>query len=461
MKSASLRLRLFTIIMAPLLAISVAVGVWRIGDAQKTAEDLYDRNLLFTAVAVARDVALLDGDAISYKTEQLLGDTAGGPVRYHVYAPNGAFVTGYGVPPVPLTRITDQEAPFVYFDAVNRGNPVRVLRMRDIAQIGGLSGTFTITVWQDQAVREGFVRALALRALAVMAALVGTVAVVVWFGVNRGLRPLLDLEEAISIRSPEDLSPIRRKVPQEARGLVNRLNHLFGQMRETIEAQNVFISDAAHQLRNPIAGIRALGESIKTSDSLDTARSRAAELVDAAARASDLANRLLTLERVRSAGTGADRVAFDIREMVEDLSETYAATAAARGVTLDLAAPDGDAPPLVTTGEPVMLREAVVNLLDNALSHGGPGLSRISISLDQDGKDAVILLTDDGIGLDAASIPKAMARFGQARASDGSGLGLPIAEAVARRHGGSLQLIPRARGLSARIAVPLTLPAAS
>ena len=214
MNSVSLRLRLFTIIMLPLLAISAAVGVWRIGDAQRTAEDLYDRNLLFTAVAVARDVALLDGDAISYKTEQLLSDTAGGPVRYHVYAPNGAFVTGYGVPPVPLTRIADLDAPFIYFDAVNRGNPVRVLRMRDIAQIGGMSGTFTITVWQDQAVREGFVRALALRALAVMAALIGTVAVVVWFGVNRGLRPLLDLEEAISIRSPEDLSPIKRKVPQ-------------------------------------------------------------------------------------------------------------------------------------------------------------------------------------------------------------------------------------------------------
>lgn len=450
MISASLRLRLFAIILLPLLAIAVAVGLWRIDEAQKTAEDLYDRNLLFTAVAVARDVALLDGDAIRFKTERLLSDTAGGPVRYHVYAPDGAFVTGYGVPPVPISRLAATDAPLTYFDAIHRGNPVRVLRMKDEAEIGGLSGTFTITVWQEQAVRQQFVQALALRAFAVMAALIGTVAVVVWFGVNLGLKPLLDLEEAVSRRSPEDLNPIRRKVPQEARGLVQRLNHLFGQTRQTIEAQNTFISNAAHQLRNPIAGIRALGDSVLSARTLDTAKARATELVAAADRASDLANRLLTLERVRTAREEGSGIPVDIRQTAAALIDEFRPKAGKRGVAVALASED-QVDPLMVRGDPVMLREALTNLLDNALVHGGRDLTQITLSLTRDGENAILLLTDDGAGIDPAAIPTAMARFGQVQPGEGSGLGLPIAEAVARRHGGTLELHPMPKGLTVRL----------
>ncbi len=156
-------------------------------------------------------MALLDGDAISRETEVLLSDTEGGPVRYHVYAPDGVFVTGYSHPPIPVGVVPKPDKPFAYFDAKYRGNEVRVLRLWDNSQIDGLSGIFTITVWQDKAVRRLFMRDLALWALGVIVALISTVAIFVWFGVNIGLKPLLDLEDAISQRSPDDLKPIQRK----------------------------------------------------------------------------------------------------------------------------------------------------------------------------------------------------------------------------------------------------------
>ncbi|MEO0502689.1 MAG: sensor histidine kinase, partial [Pseudomonadota bacterium] len=79
--TSSLRLRLFAIILIPLVLISVGVGLWRLGEARQTGKELYDNALLITALAVSRDVALADGDLISLETEALLADTAGGPVR--------------------------------------------------------------------------------------------------------------------------------------------------------------------------------------------------------------------------------------------------------------------------------------------------------------------------------------------------------------------------------------------
>ena len=267
MHGRSLRLRLFAIILIPLLALALLIGVWRIGVAQQTAQELFDRNLMLTAVAVARDVAFGEGDAISPETEQLLSETAGGPVRYHVYGPDGVLVTGYAVPPVAPGRLGRDEA-FAYYDAIYRGRPARVLRLKDEANIDGLSGIFTITVWQDLEARNGLVWDLGLRSAAVMATLLGAVALLIWFGVRIGLKPLTDLEDAISRRSPEDLSAIKRAVPEEAQGIVAQLNALLARMRTTFDAQEAFVSDAAHQLRNPIAGMRALGEAIQTASTL-------------------------------------------------------------------------------------------------------------------------------------------------------------------------------------------------
>lgn len=460
MKQASLRLRLFAIILVPLLLTALAVAAWRVDVARRTAEGLYDRNLLFTALAVARDVALFDGDAISRDTETLLGQTAGGPVRYHVYAPDGVFVTGYAVPPVPSAPETpfaddasssDPANRFTTFDGIYKGRKVRVLRMRDLLRIGGIEGIFTVTVWQDSTVSQTFVNDQVLRALGVMAVLIGTVAILLWFGVKLGLKPLLELEDAISRRNAEDLSPIRRSVPIEARGIVQRLNHLFGQVSNSIDAQNNFVSDAAHQLRNPIAGIRAMADSITTAPSLDVAHRRGHELVSAATHASDLANRLLTLERVRSGAAVDAKRPLVLAALCQAAVDSIDVRACRRGVRVNFDANGHDA--VLVSGDALMLGEALENLLDNVLEHGGDGLTRATVRLDIENEHAVIWLCDDGVSVSAEAVPIVMARFGQGEPGSGSGLGLPIAEAVARHHGGQLTLLPGAAGLCVKMSI--------
>ena len=449
--STSLRLRLTAIILGPLLAIALAVGFWQVHDAREKAADIFDRSLLTVGLAVAADVARSSGNAVSLETRDLLSDTSGGPVFYHVFAPNGYYVTGYATPPVRQTPEERSEDPFSYYNSTYHGQAVRALRLRDVTTVDGITGVFTVTVWQHTEVRDALMRDLARRAFTVMAILIGTVAFVVWFGVRIGLRPLTDLEDAISRRSSDDLSPIRRPVPPEIRGLVLRLNTLFGQVQGTMARQAEFISNAAHQLRNPIAGVLAMAEAVRSAPSDRAARARAEDLMTSALHIRDLANKLLTLERATAVvGRGES---FELGELVEDVADRVRAAARARGVTLALTLPEEE---VIALADRVMLSEALVNLLDNALLHGGPGLKRIELALAVSDGQARIMVADDGRGVAPEDIATVLSRFGQAGPSQGSGLGLSIAEAVALNHGGSIDLDRSADG---GLRVVLTLPA--
>ena len=99
MKPSSLRARLTLIILPPLLIISLIAGAWQFHNTTLRAQSIFDKGLLSAAIAISRDVALSDGDAISPSTRRLLADTSGGTIFYHVFAPDGVFVTGYSTPP--------------------------------------------------------------------------------------------------------------------------------------------------------------------------------------------------------------------------------------------------------------------------------------------------------------------------------------------------------------------------
>ncbi|MEL6683222.1 MAG: sensor histidine kinase, partial [Pseudomonadota bacterium] len=297
--SLSLRARLTIVILAPLIVIAVLFGVWAYVDAQSNAADRFDRSLLSTALAISRDTAVTGGDALSEETRDLLRDTSGGAVFYHVYAPDGVFVTGYATPPVPPQSVA-ADASQTYYDAIYQGAPVRALRFSQSTSIDGLTGLFTFTVWQKIAVRDGFLQTRTRPVFLIIASLIGALAIIVWFGVARGLAPLVDLEDAIARRSASDLSPIKRRIPQEVTGIVGRFNDLVGELSRTMEAKNAFISDAAHQLRNPIAGVLSLAESVANAKSFPESKKRSEDLLEAARDAGQLANNLLTLERAQA-----------------------------------------------------------------------------------------------------------------------------------------------------------------
>ena len=149
-----------------------------------------------------------------------------------------------------------------------------------------------------------------------MATLVAAVGLIVWFGVRLGMGPLIDLEDAIARRSAQDLTSISRPIPIEVRGIVGRLNALLAEMAATMRAKDSSISDAAHQLRNPISGVLALSEAVAAAKTPQDMKQRSADLTEAASHVSKLPEDLLAFERARSAPPPEDLPVEDVQEII-------------------------------------------------------------------------------------------------------------------------------------------------
>lgn len=445
----SLRLRLFLVILPPLLVVSVLLGLWRFEEAQRTSEELFDRSLLAAALAISRDVAISGGDALSPSTRSFISDAGGGEVFYHVTGPAGIYVTGYAYPPRAAAE-SGRDQPS-YFIANYRGEEMRVLRMIEERTIGNLSGDTVVTVWQRMSDRQAFARELALRAFALMAGLMVTLALVIWFGVQIGLRPLNDLQQAIQQRSPDDLGGIRRSVPKEVSGIVSTLNRLFGQVRDNIEAHQTFISDAAHQLRNPVSALLAVAESLPNTHDATERAARQSELITAARNSARLTDQLLSLERLRyDARVQVSRA--DLGEITREVCLGLAPTILSRN--LDFAfEPGPEALPVDV--DKVLVGEALTNLVENAVRHGGSAMTRITVRTKLLGEGAAIDVQDDGAGIPLEQAEAAFRRFSQLHNGEGTGLGLAIVEQVMQRHTGTVRLCPVHKGTLIRLTFPL------
>ena len=451
MRPNSLRARLIIIILTPLLVLSLIAAAWQFRTTTTRAENIFDRGLLSAALAISRDVAVSDGDALSPSTRRLVNDTSGGILFYHVFAPDGVFVTGYSTPPaLPKNAPNTLVDPFFY-DGRYQGKEVRVLRFQDVTVVSGISGVFNITVWQNAEVRSSFVHDVLSRSFAIIALLVMSVAVVVWFGVRLGLRPLLDLEHAIAKRTPSELEPIRRSVPVETQGLVTTLNLLLDRVSRRISSKDEFISNAAHQLRNPVAGVLALAEAVQSAPNAKAARARSAELVQAAREASDLTNKLLSFERASGTDILTSGYPINFKTLIQSVSDAFSTQHPNKNIALSHVLPSAD---VTIHGDNTMLREALLNVLTNAIIHGGPKLSKIELRLSLDGQIAVLTVTDDGMGIPPDRHVEAISRFSQAGGGPGSGLGLPIAAKVMQNHGGMLEILDCTSGASIRLSLP-------
>lgn len=432
----SLRARLTLVILIPLLLLAALFGGWAYYDAQSRAAERFDRSLLSTALAISRDTAVTGGDALSEQTRDLLRDTSGGAVFYHVYAPDGVFVTGYATPPVPPATALTADGQ-TYFDAIYQGEPVRVLRFTQTMSMDGWSGPFTFSVWQNTNLRDGFVRSRTRPVFAIIASMITALGLIVWFGVRLGLYPLIDLENAIAQRSASDLSPIRRAIPVEVSGIVGRINSLLNELNQTLKAKDIFISDAAHQLRNPIAGVLALAESVQAAKTPDHVQTRSEDLIAAARETATLANNLLTLERARATPSPETLSRFNGMSALKDITSKFRHSIIQSPVKFQPSLSEHSAH---LRGDPLLYEQAILNVLNNALTHGGADLTTIGLTMSVQSNSLIVVVTDDGKGIKAADHEKALARFSQIAPTSGSGLGLPIAQAIAEGFGGHIKL---------------------
>lgn len=426
--------------MAGLLVLG-AVGAYYL--SLEPASEAYDQALVDVGLALGERIRSA-GDTVSFDlpgvAEQVLRTDKFDTIFYHVRRADGSVLAGDpGLPPVPAAQ--DPEDGVIAYDGEYRGRKIRVVALQ--APCGGL--VCTVQVAETTNKRSKLARNIVLSSLVPELLVALATLAIVWFGVQRGLAPLADLSAEIRSRSARDLRPIDpAHAPEEARPLVAALNQLFRQVAESSGNQQRFLANAAHQLRTPLAGLQAHTEialaqrEIASAQGLPEAQRAQLEHVHRATiRTARLANQLLALARAEPGGYRADAFAsVNLRAVVEDVADEWVHRAMAKDIDLGF-----DLADVRVSGDPLLLREALANLIHNALEytpHGG----RVTVRTGLRNAEPFIEVEDDGPGIAPAEREQVQERFYRAAgtAGTGSGLGLSIVREIAVAHGAQVSI---------------------
>lgn len=365
--------------------------------------------------------------------------------------PPGQTLAGMPEMPRPPVWPSGDGEP-VFYDGVYRSDPVRMVAvLRDLHYHGVHRQVMVIvaeSIGKRLAAEEAAKRQEVLRDARMLA----LVALLVWWGVSWALRPLGRLRNDIRSRPQDDLTPLdASRVPSEVIPLVEAVNYHIARHRRVIDEQSQFLADASHQLRTPLAIMLTQAQYALRERDPERAQEGLRAIVEQLRSTRRLTEQLLSLAHAHQAEATPHRV-FDLNELAREVVLQYLPLAHERRQDLGWVDARGDQGMWAEDGRavaPVLGSEAEVhevlsNLIHNAINYAGSG-AQITVSVVPGSSGVDVIVADNGPGIEASMRERAFARFerimvDRTTTSSGSGLGLSIARAFARRNGGDIEL---------------------
>ena len=422
--------------------------------ARYFANVAFDRSLFDTTRTLAEQVQIQNGrvrvDLPTVAWNMLYYDEYDQVFSQVTWAEGGAIAGNSDLPPPPA-RLHRVNKP-IFYDGVYRGHPVRIASLYVPVDTGGASRQVLVQTAETLNKRNMLEREITSGVMAPQFVLILLAATSVWIGVGRGLAPLQRIRHAIGSRSHRDLSPVAEgNAPHEIQPLLHSINELLRRLNQTLEAQQRFVADAAHQLRTPLAGLITQSEyALRAADAAEQQHALG-QIKTGAERANRLAHQLLTLARSEaSSGKSPVFENIDLDRLLRELTAEWAPAAMNKEIDIGY---ESEAPGAMVSGNAVLLREMLANLLDNAIRYTSRG-ARVTVRL-SDSPHPLIEVEDDGPGIPVDAREKVFERFYRLPdgVSDGSGLGLAIVREIARTHGARAWIAEGDGGKGARVCV--------
>jgi two-component system sensor histidine kinase TctE len=275
--------------------------------------------------------------------------------------------------------------------------------------------------------------------------------VLVWVGIQLGLRPVKKLRDEIGARSPLDLRPIvETSVPREIAPVVVTLNRLFTMLRSSVQSQQQFIANTAHQLRTPITGMQAQLDVLVGEPAAQPIKDRLRMLQESVRQLAHSSNQLLSLARAdRAANIAAKNQSMNLGAIVGEVVARFFDRALQANIDLGI-----DVQPVSITADPSLLDDLLSNLVDNALKYTPAGGS-ITVSAGIRNGSPYLAVEDTGPGIPEADRQRVRQRFYRLPNSPGhgSGLGLAIVDEIAQLYAASMIIGPGADGRGTRVSL--------
>ncbi len=451
--SNSIRGRLLLWLLIPLSSILFIGEFVDFNSANSPADDAYDHALVDAALAMSAHLKVENNRAVvdlPNQTDLALRADRLDKIFISVLSPDGNLLHGDGnlIPDVALSE-ADSEPDF--YDATHAGLPVRVAVLRHDIKNGPavIIQVAETTKKREQTASKIFWATLIPDTLNALVTIL-----VVIFGVKKGLAPVDDISAQIRSRSANDLQPIAvQQTPKELAPLVIALNRLFALLLEASATQQRFVSNAAHQLRTPLAGLQTQLELLASDPSLSTDKSKIDRMLHATGRLTHLIHQLLMLAKAKPSGALAYELdPIDLKSLIEQSAESFVDQALERNIDLGF-----ELQVVEIKGNAWLLRELLTNLVDNALRYtpnGGAVTVRCGLREDT----PFLEVEDNGPGIPKDEREKVFDRFYRISTSpdDGCGLGLAIVKEITDLHGASISIL---QGVQRGALFSLTWPA--
>lgn len=443
----TLQSRLVRRVMLPLVltwAVGTAVAL---AVANNFAGQAFDRALLDDAFALAASVrASPEGAALALtpaEVSALMFDRSESNY-FAVYTPEGKLVGAHG----------GLELPFLPAGSSHQFSTVSLSgrELRTVALQRSQPAEFTVVMAQTTASRSRLLRRMLAYSAVPQVLLLVFLAWQLRRVIQRDLEPLAQLQQAVDQRDASDLTPVPEAITRDAstqdvERLGTALNSMLSRLAQSIAAQREFAGNVAHELRTPLAGIRAqAGYALAHADPAIW-REQLLGIAQGEQRASHLVNQLLALARADEGTASVQLREVDLSQLVRAVLLRFLPKADANGVDLG---GEGLEQPVPVRGDAALLEGILGNLLDNALRYGVSAAPRVTVEISREGGDVLLTVTDNGPGLN----PQDQARLGQRwaqgpagqRLGEGAGLGLAIVGRYADLLGAAFSLEPAAGG---------------
>lgn len=445
----SLQWRLVAGVSAAVGALWLVVALWLAVDARHEIDELLDAHLAQSAALLVAQQSSSGGDD-DEDDEQIDAPTL------HRYARHVAFQVWHE------GRLVQRSpnAPATPMSTLTEGFETRPLAGTDwrLFAAHGASADVQVYVAEQLKARTDVQGALLRGLVLPLAMILPALALAAWAVVRAALAPLRRLGRLLAERPADSAEPVALPggAPlAEMAPLLTALNHWVERIAGLLAAERRFTADAAHELRTPIAAVRAQAQVALGARDEAERRHALEALLAGCDRASHLVQQMLTLARLEATGA-VTPATLDLAALARQVAAEQAPQALAKRQSLVL---DGADQPCPVQGDAGLLAVLLRNLIDNAVRYSPPG-GRIEITLAplRPGAAVSIQVEDSGPGL----APEALARLGERffRAADatvpGSGLGWSIVQRIAQAHGAALQAGRSAAlgGLSVTLAWP-------
>lgn len=415
-----------------LLVITTSVWLGSLGSIywgmQRTANNIFDKSLAETAHALlSTTLSTLDGRVPEHTVIEKIQGEHYDQIIFQIWHRDGQLIyRSVGVETQPFV----QQASFGWIKMHNK--TYRSYSVWDSTH------TIQVQIAQVWTIRQDIQKDMLLFLILVSAVFLPLLSWLIIRTIRNHLSAVYSISQNLEKQSIEHLNPINPVVPKEIEPLVSSLNTLLREITESMQREKRFTSNAAHELRTPLAAIRLHAQVLQSARSAEESREAAEDIITGVDKASRMITQLLTLARLEP-NAAQTKSNIDLANIINSIVAMMDFQFRQAGIDLQLQL--ASAP---VWAQPDQLEIMLRNILENAIIYRSPNhASIIKVSCGVVGNSSFLQVEDNGIGLDEAQIPLIFHRFyriNQASTVVGSGLGLSIVKQIVDSHQANIKV---------------------